>query len=300
MYFNVREKSFPDGLIQATRYDRYRYKGKHRNLKKRGGPAMHGSGTTIERKEWENMKRARQVVWDLARANTFDYWVTLTFAEEHIDDRYDYRCCGEAMKKFTNLLTHSGCRYLFVPDQHEDGAIHFHGLVAGSLKLTRAINPHTGKPLFDNHGRPCYNIDNYRFGFTSAVPLDGSDAVVGYLASYYTKNRKMIVPKGCKRYWASRNLVRPEVSYGEQDIMSFLRSRYVGAEYTKTIHSRFGKSIFVQTTEEQIATQVEQWGKQTEADAAPQETYWREVRDGTYPTQQNKENIEVPDVFDFD
>lgn len=95
----------------------------------------------------------------------------------------------------------------------------------------------------------------------------------------------MIVPKGCKRYWASRNLARPEVSYGDQDIMSFLRSRFVGAEYT-------------QTTEEQIAAQVEKWGKQTEADAAPEETYWEEDWDGTYSTQQNKDNIGVPDVFD--
>lgn len=276
MYFNVREKSFPDGTIQATRYERYRYKGKRRNLKKVGGPAMHGSGATIERKEYENMQRARAVVWDLARANTFEYWLTLTFSEKHVENRYDYKCCSEAMKKFTKFLGTYHCRWLLVPDQHEDGAIHFHGLISGPLKLTRAINPHTGKPLFDKHGRPCYNIDNYKFGFTSAVPLDGSDAVVGYLASYYTKNRKMIVPKGCKRYWASRNLVRPTVSYGDQDLMAFLRTRYVGAEYTRSIRSRFGSSIFAQTTEERIVVQLEKWGKAAEAEPVKDESYWRE------------------------
>ena len=107
----------------------------------------------------------------------------------------------------------------------------------------------------------------------------------------------MMVPKGCKRYWASRNLARPEVSYGDQDIMSFLRSRFVGAEYTKTIHSRFGKSIFVQTTEEQIYSQEEQMAKEAEAELVSDESYWREEWDGTYSPQQNKENIEVPDVF---
>lgn len=142
--------------------------------------------------------------------------------------------------------------------------------------LRWSMNPHTGKPLFDKHGRPCYNIDNYRFGFTSAVPLDGSDAVVGYLASYYTKNRKMIVPKGCKRYWASRNLVRPTVSYGDQDLMAFLRTRFVGAEYTKSIRSRFGSSIFAQTTEEQIVVQLEKWGKAAEAEPVKDRSYWRE------------------------
>lgn len=276
MYFNVREKSFPDGTIQATRYERYRYKGKRRNLKKAGGPATHGSGAEVERGEYQNMKRARAIVWDLARANTFEYWLNLTFSEEHIENRYDYKCCSEAMKKFTKFLGTYHCRWLLVPDLHEDGAIHFHGLIAGPLKLTRAMNPHTGKPLFDNHGRPCYNIDNYKFGFTSAVPLDGSDAVIGYLTSYYTKNRKMIVPKGCKRYWASRNLVRPEVSYGDQDMMTFLRTRFVGAEYTKSIRSRFGSCVFAQTTEEQILAQLEKWGKIAEAEPVEQQSYWEE------------------------
>ena len=279
MYFNVREKSFPDGTIQATRYERYRYKGKRRNLKKVGGPAMHGSGATIERKEYENMQRARAVVWDLARANTFEYWLTLTFSEKHVENRYDYKCCSKAFRRFTDYLGKHHCSYLFVPDQHEDRAIHFHGLIAGPLKLTRAISPHTGKPLFDKHGRPCYNIDNYKFGFTSAVPLDGSDAVVGYLASYYTKNRKMIVPKGCKRYWASRNLVRPDVSYSNVPlIMDFLRTHVVGAEYTKGIHSRFGSGIFAQTTEEQINAQLERWGRSADADQLDREprSYWRE------------------------
>lgn len=165
-------------------------------------------------------------------------------------------------------------------------------LIGGRMGLIHGNSTKSGKPLFDNHGRPCYNIDNYKFGFTSVVPLDGSDAVVGYLTRYYTKNRKMIVPKGCKRYWASRNLVRPEVSYGDQDIMSFLRSRFVGAEYTRTIRSRFSSSIFAQTTEEQIAAQVEKWGKQTEAEAASAEAYWREDGAGTWPTQQNKDFVE--------
>ena len=160
MYFNVREKSFPDGLIQATRYDRYRYKGKRRNLKKRGGPAMHGSGATIERKEYENMKRAKQIVWDLARANNFEWWLTFTYSPEQVENRYDYKCCSEAMKKFTNFMSKHHGRWLIVPDLHEDGAIHYHGLSSGALEFVRAYSPRSGRPLFDNHHRPCYNISN--------------------------------------------------------------------------------------------------------------------------------------------
>lgn len=276
--YNVREKVFTDGTVQATYYDKFRFKGRKGNTKKIGGPAEHGSGLSVERKEYENMKRARQIVWDLARSNVFDYWVTLTFSPEQVDDRYDFVCCAERVMTFTKFLGKHGCRWLLVPDTHEDGAYHFHGFLAGPLEYVRAVNPHTGQPLFDKQGRPCYNIPSYKLGFTLAVPLDGSVAVVGYLASYYTKNRKMIVPKGCKRYWASRNLARPEVRYSFEALMDFLRLRAVGAEYAKRIKSLFGSGYFYQTTEDQIYAQLEQLGRSL-ADLAPVEAEetWREV-----------------------
>lgn len=275
MVFNVREKGFPDGSRQSTFFKKFRYKGKRKNL---GGPAAHGSGLTIERKEYENMKRAKQMVWDLGRSNKFDWWLTLTFSPKQVDDRYDYECCSDALKKFTKYLGKHDCSWVLVPDQHKDGAFHYHGLLSGDLKFTRSLSPNTGKPLFDNHGRPRYNIDSYRFGYTSAVPLDGSPAVVTYLTEYYTKNRKMMIPKGCKRYWASRNLVRPEVSYDLQDMMDYLRFRYAGSSYTKNIASPFGDMIFTETSEEAIAAQLERAGREEAGKAR---------------TQQNKDTFEA-------
>lgn len=224
------------------------------------------------------MKRAKQMVWDLGRANSFDWWVTCTFSPEYVDNRSDYKCCSDAFWTFTHFLTKKHCRYLFVPDWDTGDGIHFHGLVSGNLKFVRAYSPYTGKPLFDNHNRPCYNISEYKLGFSSAVPLDGSPAVITYLTQYYTKNRKMQVPKGCKRYWASRNLIRPEVSYDLRDMMDFLRFRYAGSRFAKNIESRFGDMIFAETTEEQVYAQLERAGRE-EA--------------GTGSTQQNKVFVEL-------
>ena len=277
MLYNVREKSFPDGLIQSTFSKNFRYKGKRKNL---GGPAAHGSGLSIERKEIDNMKRAKQMVWDLGRANHFDWWLTLTFSPEQVDDRSDYKCCSDALKKFTRYLYDHRCRWLLVPDWDSHDGVHFHGLFSGDLKFVRAYSPYTGKPLFDNHGRPCYNIADYKLGFTSAVPLDGSPAVITYLTQYYTKNRKMQVPKGCKRYWASRNLIRPAVSYDLRDMMDFLRLRYAGSSFAKNMKSPFGDMIFAETTDDQVMAQLERMGRE-EA--------------GTYPTQQNKDYFEADD-----
>lgn len=246
MLYNVREMTFSDGLVRHTFYTRFRMKGVKHKLKKLGGPAMHGSGKAIERKVEENRKRAKQVVWDLGRCNSFDWFITLTFSSEQVSDRYDYKICADYVKRFTKYLGKHGCRWLIVPELHKDGAWHFHGLLSGDIGFTRAHSPYTGKELFDDEGRPIYNIDNFQYGFTTAVPLDGSPKVVTYLTKYFTKQAMAAIPKGCKRYWASRNLARPTVSYDLQSMDFFLEWSYTGADFTKFIPSQFGDFIIAE------------------------------------------------------
>ena len=42
---------------------------------------------------------------------------------------------------------------------------------------------------------------------------------------------------------------------------------------------------------------MEKWGKLTEADIVTDEEYWEEDWDGTYPTQQNKNFVELGGVL---
>lgn len=280
MIYNQREKIFPDGLAQFSFYSRLLHCGDKRTPGNKGGPDAHGSGNTIEMKEIENMKRAKRTVWDLARANDcFTHWVTLTFSPEMVVDRYDYKCCAEGLGKFTRYLRDHDGSWLLVPDTHEDGAIHFHGLMAADIEFVRAVNPYTGEDLFDKSGRPVYNISGYKLGFTSAVPLDGCyEAVVNYLTAYYTKNRKMIVPKGCKRYWASRNLLRPMVCRSLTTQEYFLQERVANARYVTSGEARFFNYMMAEVQTDGF------WSEQP-ADDLPKE--WRE-KASIGPTQQNK------------
>lgn len=182
-----------------------------------------------------NLKRAKRVVYDLARSNPFDYFITLTFSDSDI--RYDYRMCTQQMKKFTDCLRKAGNKWILVSEQHKDGAFHFHGLVQGELKLSRAYSPYTGMPIFDESQRPVYNVLNYKYGFTTAVPLDGSPKVATYVTKYLAK--KMDIPKGAKRYWASRSLARPSELLLELESMQ-IKMLAERAIYSKKIISPYG------------------------------------------------------------
>ena len=186
MYYNVRVKSFPDGTKQYMYSDRGKQKGYEVEKKEK-------TGQSVERKERENMSRAVQKVYDLARSNKFDWFITMTFDSQKVD-RYDYDSCSDALKRFTDIIRHNGNKWLIVPEQHKDGAFHFHGLVSGDLDVTY-------------HKDGVYNLNNYKYGFTTATRIKDSKRVSTYIAKYLTK--EITVPKGRKRYWASRGLQNP-------------------------------------------------------------------------------------------
>lgn len=136
--------------------------------------AKESEGESFERAA----KRAKRRLFDLAYCNRFDLFVTLTLDKELVD-RYDYK---EIIKKLGVWLDHlvrrHGFAYIFVPERHKDGAIHFHGLVLDKgLKLA-----YSG--CRDKRGRMVFNVVNWRYGFTTAVRLKGDYVKV---ARYVTK-----------------------------------------------------------------------------------------------------------------
>lgn len=236
MVYNVRIKVFPDG----TRQYMWSEKGQQREYELE--KEREKTGESVERKEIENEKRAKQIVYDLARSNDWEWFITLTF--NHEINRFDYEECCKAMRSYTQHLWYLGCSWIIVPEQHKNGAWHFHGLLAGPVKSVRAINAHTGQPLIDKHGREVYNLIDYKAGFTTAVKVDGSPKVATYLTKYYTK--EMTIPKGKKRYWASRNLARPGVTYDQLDVETF-EQLFADARYRKDIQGPYGRFVLIET-----------------------------------------------------
>lgn len=152
------------------------------------------------------LARARKHLFELAACNSFDYFITLTLDAKEID-RYDYKIVITRLSVWlSNLVQRHGFRYVLVPELHKDGAIHFHGLVAGGgLKLVDSGKAAKGKPI--------YNIVNWRYGFTTAVELSGDyDAVCKYITKYISKSNQAGTIAG-RYFYHGGELAEASVAY---------------------------------------------------------------------------------------
>lgn len=190
-----------------------------------------------------SMRRTKQVVYDIAKSNDWEYFMTFTFNPEKVD-RYSFDECSV---KFSNWLKNmrKNCtklKYIVVPELHKDGAWHFHGLFMNVDGLEFIDG---GKRY---RGRVVYNVGKYKFGWTEAIALDGRPNVCTYLTKYYTK--KMFEnTRGKKRYWASRNCNRPMeykylVEFGENEIEEIFESEF----YKKEVSSAHQKVSYYSTS----------------------------------------------------
>lgn len=226
MLYNVKRKIYPDGTEQFSYYEKPKMAGYEVGERKK-------TGLHVDRKEIENASRAVRKVYDLARSNEFDWFVTMTFDKNEVD-RFDYDSCADALKRFTDILRHNGNKWVIIPEQHKDGAFHFHGLVSGTLPVTAARSPKTGRLLKDRNGNQIFNVDNFRFGHTTATKIGDRVRAATYLTKYLTK--EISVPKGRKRYWASRGLNKPS-----EELMQMTPDEYGeifnNARYQKVINT---------------------------------------------------------------
>lgn len=170
-------------------------------------------------------RRARSALRDLARANDFTHFVTLTLNPEKVD-RYDMSSITKILNSWLdNHVRRSGLRYVLVPERHKDGAVHFHGFFNDALPLIDSgtvIPPEGGKPRKPRSaaqraawlaagGHAVYNLPAWTLGFTTAIELYGDRyAAIGYVCKYITKAQEKI---GGRWYYSGGALQRPEVEF---------------------------------------------------------------------------------------
>lgn len=192
----------------------------------------------------KSCSRTVKCIYDIARSNKWEWFFTFTFNKEKID-RYNYDACCNA---FHNWL----CRirkkcpdmiYLVVPEQHKDGAFHFHGLFANCMELDFKFS---GR--YDNKERAVYNIGDYNWGWTTATRITDFRRASSYLCKYITKNL-CAVTRGKKRYWHSKNCALPvveeymiEMSEGKR-LEEFLKD---GHTYLKKIETPFSNVTYIE------------------------------------------------------
>lgn len=166
----------------------------------------------VERRKLESQRRSRNrtinAIYNLSRQCMWEYFITLTYSPEVVD-RYDFDTC---MKKANTWFKNQQQRkandlqYLFVPEQHKDGAWHIHGLLAQVGNMSFVDSGHCANEKI------VYNMDGWRYGFSTAVKI-GDDAdevqkVSTYITKYITKELCENT-LGKKRYYRSRNIPEP-------------------------------------------------------------------------------------------
>lgn len=186
-----------------------------------------------ERSVSNSMKRTKSKIVDYSRTNEWEWFLTLTFGDEEI--RMNYERCSEELSKWINNVQHMcdfGMKYIVVPEMHERGGFHYHALVSNADGIKFVDSGHCTK-----NGETIYNIDNYGLGFTTATKVKDSERASNYITKYITKELAQVT-KGKKRYWCSKNLDTPAVTFHNYDTMDkgILNDELIEcAEYMKTI-----------------------------------------------------------------
>lgn len=221
MIYQTKIKIYPDGSTVLTVYKNYKvYRGSAEKESRDfdDNVSLSSEPKTDEEKEYEKLKnlwRIKTKIKDYILSNDFNYFWTLTFKA----DRYDYDL---AFKKMSNWLRRMKRKYgkfdyIMIPELHKDGAIHFHGVTGGlNAPIVDAGVMHKGSEV--------YNCLEWSHGFTTLTKIRDKEKTASYVTKYITKEmQNSIVEKGKKKYWLSRGLRKPDVTFSELNLAPDLK-----------------------------------------------------------------------------
>lgn len=180
------------------------------------------------KKSEQSLSRARKQIRDIILCNQFDYFCTFTFDSKKID-RYNYDVCRKYISKWFNNFKFRYApdfKYLVVPEFHQDGAIHFHGLIGGMPKGELTIpefiykrNKFTDELEQVPNTRMYMDFPRWRenAGFFNCSAIRDYQRCAFYVTKYITKDL-LNLPKNSPVFLCSKNLKRPELVFDEDYI----------------------------------------------------------------------------------
>lgn len=167
----------------------------------------------------DSIKRSKDKVFDIVYQNEFKYFVTLTLRESDKVDRRNPKDVIRVLSKWlNNAVTRKGLQYILIPEYHHDsGGIHAHALINDCFRLEDSgrriyhgkawkVEDLENYRVYTGGLKPVFNIPDWKYGFSTAIPLDGEVARVAYyITKYVTKDIQKIFGKF---FWSSKNIVR--------------------------------------------------------------------------------------------
>ncbi len=202
-----------------------------------------------DRLRYYNLLSTKSNIIDLIYHNglikPWEYFITLTFDDTKVNG-YDYNECRKALMKWLDNQKHQNpnLEYVIVPEYHKSKRFHFHGVVRNCEKwrLSPAFNS-KGRAIYKNGAR-IYNLDNYKYGYTTISKIKNAEAVSVYTSKYITK--EFINIENAKKYWASKSLSRPTIEYAqltEDGLKFYIDKSKVVSE--KIINKEFSSTYYV-------------------------------------------------------
>lgn len=246
-FYNTSIKTYANGE-QKIKYHNYDTCIGLPSLRKEG----RGSTESKEHSRYISLLRSKQKIIDLVYHNglikPWKYFLTLTFDPERVNSN-NYDDVSDALKKWINNMKHQNpqMEYVIVPEPHKSGRIHFHGLFRNvpNWLLTEARNPKTNR-LIKKNGVQVFNLNNYKYGYSTVSVVKDLTAVSVYISKYMTKELLNLSYK--KRYWSSRSLELPKVEYAmfnEESLKFYIDDKNIVSEHK--VNSASKTSIFITT-----------------------------------------------------
>lgn len=181
-----------------------------------------------------SMNRTVQKIYEISRANIWDYFLTLTFDRNKLDSSNYNLLCDKVSKWLNNLRSRYApdLKYLIVPELHKDGKhYHFHGLLANIGNITLKDSG------IKKNGHTIYNMSNWKYGFSTVTKVIDSNKVSAYITKYITKEL-CAVSKNKRRYWTSKNCDTAKISVYNlpyEDIAEFLDKNLHSIRHTSSV-----------------------------------------------------------------
>ena len=145
--------------------------------------------------------RARQQCYDYLMCNPdLNTFVTFTFDPQKIDSCSYPLVVSTLSVWLSNRVRRNGLKYILVPEKHQSGAIHFHGIMNDAgLKLIPSGYWKVGKytlewdkisPRKRREAQEIFNVKDMPLGFSTALKVEGEDSqtkISKYIWKYMTK-----------------------------------------------------------------------------------------------------------------
>lgn len=235
-------KEYPDGVKKITVYSEAIII-RECGSSNAGGGLLDGSeAKTLEEIAQEREEARTRKFWqvktkikDYVLCNEFTHFWNLTQDEKIVGDRHNDQIALENLARFLNSARKQANRkgisfsYIFVPERHKSGALHFHGFTS-NFPGDLYDSGHKWK------GKPVFNCKQWKYGFSDVTEIMDRKKAASYCTKYITKElAEQGLGKNKKKYWSSRGLREPAVSYSDEDLGQDLTPVWVSPDNRVTI-----------------------------------------------------------------